>query len=197
MYVNIVFTEGKLDSEPEEEILSDEPETDLEDDEEDDEDERLYKEKRRKIKNVFVEEEAEDSDQDNFEDESEEDSEMQTKSGSNADKQRNAETSSEKTNNKQDSHDDMFTSRSELKLNLKVNFQATETTIITNTRFLQSSGLFSSLEDLTPNLDDDTSESLEESLIPKLKSTQTTDSSNVDELLALCSGKFPGKLSSY
>lgn len=47
-----------MDSEPEEEILSDEPETDID---EDDEDERIYREKRKKLKNIFVENEAEHS----------------------------------------------------------------------------------------------------------------------------------------
>jgi len=42
---------------------------------------------------------------------------------------------------------------------------------------------------LTPNLNDSDSS---EDLIPRLEDTQNNDTSNVDELLALCSGKFPG-----
>ncbi len=75
------FTEGKIDSEPEE-ILSDDPDSELEDEEEDDEDERIYKEKREKLRNIFLEEEAEDSDQENLEDDvDEEDIEIKTKLG--------------------------------------------------------------------------------------------------------------------
>lgn len=57
----------------------------------------------------------------------------------------------------------------------------------------QGIGCSSSFEDLTPNLDvSDSAE--EEDIIPKLKCTQNNETSNVEELLALCSGKFPGKL---
>lgn len=59
---------------------------------------------------------------------------------------------------------------------------------------LKGIGCSSSFEDLTPNLDvSDSAE--EEDIIPKLKCTQNNETSNVEELLALCSGKFPDSLS--
>ncbi len=54
---------------------------------------------------------------------------------------------------------------------------------------IQSSGRFSSLEGLTPNLNESDSS---EDLISKLRDTENNDASNVEELLGLCSGKFPG-----
>lgn len=62
--------------------------------------------------------------------------------------------------------------------------------------FEQGSSRFSSLEDLTPNLDASDSDTSRDNhgsdLISKLPSTQTNAESNYDELLELCSGKFTG-----
>ncbi|XP_045025148.1 LOW QUALITY PROTEIN: claspin-like [Daphnia magna] len=151
--------------------------------------ERTKKGKKKKI--TFVEEETEDSDQDP-EDQDQEDSlgyeendEVKSKSAV-------------QTSNESDDQSNGF----EPPLNFEVAAKKLDSCLDQSTSTLRSDvkpslkgiGCSSSFEDLTPNLDvSDSAE--EEDIIPKLKCTQNNETSNVEELLALCSGKFPDSLS--
>ncbi|XP_059350212.1 claspin-like isoform X2 [Daphnia carinata] len=175
--------DDKLDSEPEEEILSDHSDTESE--EEDGYNFERTK-KRKKKKSTFVEEEAEDSDQD------EEDSIGYEENDETKD------TSTVPTSNQSNDQNNGF----ERPLNFEVEAKKLDSCLEQSTAILRSDmnpglkgiGCSSSFEDLTPNLDmSDSSE--EEDIIPKLKCSQNNETSNVEELLALCSGKFPDSFS--
>ncbi|KAI9565287.1 hypothetical protein GHT06_009075 [Daphnia sinensis] len=170
--------ENKLDSEPEEEILSDLSGTESE---EEDGYDFEHTKKMKKKKNEFVEEEAENNDSIDYE----ESNEVKNKSAV-------------QTSNQSDDKSNGF----EPPLNFEVDAQKLDSCLEQSTSILRSDGkpslkgigCSSSFEDLTPKLDmSDSAE--EEDIIPKLKCTQNNETSNVEELLALCSGKFYDSLS--
>lgn len=115
------FADGKLDSELEE-MLSDDSETD-----EDEEDYRYERKEKKKPKNVFVDEEAEDSDQNQSEDEEDDTVKVQSaldRSPDQSDEEDNRDSLTEYKGRikKHELDDSTSASRSDIKLNLKVNF---------------------------------------------------------------------------
>ena len=111
----LFFLDGKLDSDLEEEILDDS--------EMDEEDEVEFEfKKKKKLQNMFLDEEALDSDQNHFEDDK--DNIVKVKSALDQSDEEDDKDSLTEYEVRIKKHDDSISaSRSDMKLNLKVNFK--------------------------------------------------------------------------